>query len=269
MTAIEYRQVSFTYPDGFVALQQLDLQIAEGERVALVGSNGAGKSTCVRLLNGILRPTGGEVLLDGTPTTGREIADLAAEVGYAFQNPDEQLFANTVQADVEFGPVNLGLDRAAAADRATTALTAVGLASEATSHPHQLSLSDRKRVALAAVLAMNTPIVVLDEPTTGQDPAGVARIAAVVNELANAGRTVVAITHDMDFCAENFERVIVLAAGKLVADGTPRDVFSHPEILAEARLEQPQLLRLAAGLQWRDRPLNPSEFVAAYRGHRR
>ncbi len=263
MTAIEFDGVHFRYPGGVEAVRGVSLFVTAGERVAIVGENGAGKTTLVRHLNGILRPTSGRVLLDGEPTEGRTIAQLAAQVGYVFQNPDEQLFASTVRADVEFGPRNLGCSPEEASARVASALATVRLQGEADAHPHHLSPGERKRVALAGVLAMRTPVVVLDEPTTGQDARGVEMIAGVVESLSAEGRTVVAITHDMDFCAEHFDRVVVMAEGLVLADGDAREVFDHAAVLDRAALEPPQLLRLAARLGWRDRPLTPAGFVHA------
>lgn len=262
--AIEVADLHHRYLGGVEAVRGVSLRVASGERVAIIGGNGAGKTTLVRHLNGILQPSSGTVLVGGTPAHGRSIAQLAAQVGYVFQNPDEQLFAGTVAADVAFGPRNLGCSPEEAAARAASALAAVGLQDQAGAHPHQLSLAERKLVALAGVLAMRTPIVVLDEPTTGQDARGVELVAGIVDALADDGRTVVAITHDMDFCAEHFDRVLVMAEGLVVADGDPREVFEHPDALARAAVEPPQLLRLAERLGWDARPLTPAEFVHAY-----
>ena len=262
--AIEFSDLHFRYPGGVEAVRGVSLTVAAGERVAIVGENGAGKTTLVRHLNGILRPTSGAVQVGGAATSGRSIAQLAAQVGYVFQNPDEQLFASTVAADVEFGPRNLGCTQQEAAARASSALAQVHLTDEAGAHPHHLSLSERKRVALAGVLAMHTPVVVLDEPTTGQDARGVELIAGIVESISAEGRTVVAITHDMDFCAEHFDRVVVMADGRVLADGAASDVFAHTEALERAAVEPPQLLRLAAHLGWPARPLTPAGFVHAY-----
>ncbi|MFV0452758.1 MAG: energy-coupling factor ABC transporter ATP-binding protein [Propioniciclava sp.] len=258
-------EVRFTYPGGVEALAGVSLTIEAGERVAIVGQNGAGKTTLARHLNGIVSPTAGTVEVAGMTTTGRTIADLAATVGYVFQNPDEQLFAPTVRTDVEYGPRNLGLTRQEATARAMRALAAVGLLDQARAHPHDLPIGARKRVALAGVLAMETPVVVLDEPTTGQDLHGVEMIAAVVQNLADQGRTIIAITHDPDFCAEHFDRVIVMAQGQILADGPVSKVFADAEALARAGVEPPQLFRLARHLGWTERPLTPADFVAAYR----
>ena len=261
--AIEFVDLHFRYPGGVEAVRGVSLTVRAGERVAIVGENGAGKTTLVRHLNGILRPTSGTVLVDGASTRDRSIAQLAAQVGYVFQNPDEQLFASTISADVEFGPRNLGCTPSEAAARAASALATVQLQDRAGLHPHHLSPSERKRVALAGVLAMQTPVVVLDEPTTGQDARGVEIVAGVVDSIAAQGRTVVAITHDMDFCAEHFDRVVVMAGGLVQADGDTRAVFDRVGTLERAAVEPPQLLRLATHLGWRARPLTPSEFVEA------
>lgn len=268
MTAIRFENVRFSYPSGVEALRGVTLAVDAGERVAIVGQNGAGKTTLVRHLNGIYQPSAGAVSVGGVPTAGRPIAELARQVGYVFQNPDEQIFAATVRADVEFGPRNLGVTGDEVTQRALAALDEVGLASVAESHPLQLSLSERKRVALAGVLAMRTEVVVLDEPTTGQDARGVELVAGVVGSLAASGRTVIAITHDMDFAAEQFDRVVVMARGEVLADGPPAEVFGLADVLAAAAVEAPQLVRLAGRLGWQRRPLTPAEFVDAWQAER-
>lgn len=266
--ALRFTEVHYSYPSGVEAVRGVTFSVDAGERVAIVGQNGAGKTTLVRHLNGIYMPTSGTVEVDGRPTAGRPIAELAASVGYVFQNPDEQLFARTVADDVAFGPRNLGLTPDEATARALAALESVDLAGEAQTHPHQLSLSERKRVALAGVLAMRTPIVVLDEPTTGQDARGVDLIARLVRTVSDEGRTVIAITHDMDYCAEHFDRVIVMAQGELIADGSPDEVFQQSGVLTRAAIEPPQLSRLAERLGWPQHPLTPAAFVDVYRATR-
>lgn len=266
MTGLDVRfdDVWFTYPSGVEALRGVTLEVRAGERIAIVGQNGAGKTTLVRHLNRIFTPTRGSVRVGGDDIAGRTIAQMAARVGYVFQNPDEQLFASTVLADVAFGPRNLGEGEAAALEHARAALEVVGLASQGGVHPHELSLSERKRVALAGVLAMRTPVLVLDEPTTGQDARGVEMVARIVREVAAGGRTVIAITHDMDFAAECFDRIVVMTAGQVRADGAPADVFGRHDVLEAARIEPPQLMRLAGGLGWAERPRSVPEFVDAF-----
>jgi energy-coupling factor transporter ATP-binding protein EcfA2 len=225
--SIELEAVSFAYPDGTVALQDVSLTIRPNERVAIVGQNGSGKSTLVRHLNGLLRPTRGRVLLDGSDIAPIHVAELARRVGLAFQNPDRQLFAGRAAAEAAFGPRNLGLRGAELDERVRGALAAVGLEAEAATNPYDLGYSRRKLLALASVLGMRTPVLVLDEPTTGQDARGVAWVQDAVAGAAAEGRTVMAITHDMRFAAECFERAIVMREGRVVADGRPAEVLAE------------------------------------------
>jgi len=253
--------VSFAYPDGTRALEAIDLWIEPGERVALVGQNGSGKSTLVRQLNGLLRPTTGRVLVDGVDAGRRHVADLARSVGLVFQNPDRQIFAASVRREVAFGPRNLGLRGRELEARVQRALEAVGLSGEAGTNPYDLGYSRRKSLALASILAMETPAVVLDEPTTGQDARGVARVQEVIAELSAEGRTLIAISHDMRFVAETFERVVVMAAGRIVLDGTPAEVFDEAAwpTLAETYLEPPFAARIGARMG-----LGPTPTEAAF-----
>ena len=250
MTSLALESVGFVYPDGTRALAGVDLAIASGELVAIIGQNGSGKSTLVRHLDGLLRPTEGRVLHDGADVAGIRVAALAARVGIVFQNPDRQIFAGRVRAEVEFGPRILGRSTREAAEAASNALAAVGLADLSNVNPYDLGYSRRKLLTLASVLAMNTPVVVLDEPTTGQDARGVARIQQVVRDLTAAGRTVIAISHDMRFVAETFARVVVMGAGRILIDGTPAEVFAEPAwpTLASTYLEPPLAARVGARL---------------------
>lgn len=238
------------YEGGTRAVDGVDLAIPAGQRVAIVGQNGSGKSTLVRHFNGLLRPTEGRVFVDGQETIGRRVAALAATVGLAFQDPDRQIFAGKVQAEVEFGPRNLGHRGAELRRLVEEALTATGLEGDAKTNPYDLGYSRRKLLALASILAMDTPVVVLDEPTTGQDARGIARVQAIVNVLAARGRTVVAISHDMRFVAESFERVVVMRAGMIVLDGAPAVVFAQDAwpTLASTYLEPPLAARVGARL---------------------
>lgn len=226
---------------GVRALDGVDLRIGAGERVALVGQNGSGKTTLVRHLNGLLRPSRGRVLIDGLDAATMTVARLARHVGLVFQDPDRQVFAGTVHDEVAFGPRNLGLRgedlRAAVAD----ALDACGLGGEERTNPYDLGQSRRKLLALASVLAMRTEVLVLDEPTTGQDRRGTDLVRQVVSAASAAGRTVLAISHDMAFVAETFERVVVMRSGRVVLDGTPAEAFAASawEALRSTYLEPP------------------------------
>jgi energy-coupling factor transport system ATP-binding protein len=262
MIDLECRSLVHVYPRGGVrALDGVDLHIAAGERVALVGQNGSGKTTLVRHLNGLLRPTSGSVLVDGDDARDRTVAQLSRRVGLVFQDPDRQIFAGSVRAEVEFGPHNLGRRGPALRSAVGDALAAVGLGSEADTNPYDLGASRRKLLALASVLAMNTPVLVLDEPTTGQDRRGVERVRAVIEQVTAAGRTVIAISHDMAFVAETFDRVVVLRAGRVILDGPPSRVFSPAswEALRSTYLEPPAAAllgdRLGLGMTPTDRHL--------------
>jgi len=204
---ITLEAVSHRYPDGTLALDGVSLAIAGCEAVAVTGPTGSGKSTLIRHLNGLLRPTAGRVLLDGADIRGLRVAQLARRVGMAFQEPDRQLFCRTVRAEVGFG--------ARDARSAAGALDVLGLAGVADRHPYDLGYSRRKLVAIAAVLAMDTPVVVLDEPTTGQDRAGVERLVALMASLRERGRTLVVVSHDRTFVSATCDRAVRLAGGRV------------------------------------------------------
>jgi energy-coupling factor transport system ATP-binding protein len=195
----------------------------------------------VRHLNGLLRPSSGRVLHDGSDVAARTVAQLARSVGLAFQDPDRQIFAGSSRREVEFGPRNLGLSGGTLRAAVDEALAEVGLDAEAGTNPYDLGASRRKLLALASVQAMRTPVLVLDEPTTGQDMRGVAIVKRVIDAAHAAGRSVIAISHDMGFVAETFDRVVVLRAGKVILDGTPALVFSKAswDALGSTYLEPP------------------------------
>ena len=226
MTNIWAEGLVHIYEGGVRALEGVDLAITAGERVALIGQNGSGKTTLVRHFDGLLRPTAGRVLIGGVDAAVRTVGQLAREVGLVFQDPDRQIFASTVRGEVEFGPRNLGLRGAALRSAVGEALEATGLGEAADLNPYDLGTSRRKLLALASVLAMGTPVLVLDEPTTGQDMRGMAIVEEIVAAVSAAGRTVVAISHDMRFVAEWFERVVVMRQGRVVLDGSPAEVFA-------------------------------------------
>ena len=259
---VSVESLSFTYPTGVLALKGISLRIGNGESVAIIGQNGAGKTTLVKHFNGLLKPSSGKVQVGEWNTHDHSVAELAARVGYVFQNPDDQLFQSTVWSEVIFGPKNMGKRAEQISELANTALQAVGLSASAQKHPYDLYASQRKMVALAAVLAMDTPVVILDEPTTGQDYSGTQRVGQIVESLKQQHKTVITITHDIDFCAEHFERVVVMAQGKILIDGGAREVLSQTEILALSYVEPPQLMRLAERLGMETKPLTADEFVA-------
>lgn len=251
MTTITLTGLVHVYPQGGVrALDGIDLAIARGERVALIGQNGSGKSTLVQHLDGLLRPTAGQVLLDGRDAALKTVAVLAHQVAISFQDPARQIHAGTVGDEVAFGPRNLGMSAADRVVAVADALDAVGLASESATNPYDLGYARRKLLSTASVLAMRTPVVVLDEPTTGLDVRGVTRISHVVERLSAEGRTVIVISHDTRFVAEQFERVIVMRDGRIVLDDTPAVVFGRAAwpALATASVAPPYPARV--GDRW-------------------
>jgi len=264
---IEISNLQFSYPNGVQALDGVSLSIDSGEQVAIVGQNGAGKTTLVKHLNGLLQPTRGRVLIGDWDTTKYSVAKLASRVGYVFQNPDEQLFSKTVGAELAFGPRNLGFNDDQVQALVKDALMLMELSDKTETNPYDLSVTWRKMVAVASILSMDTEIVIFDEPTTGQDAVTIARIANVIAELRKRGKTVITITHDIDFCAENFERVIVMSQGKILLDGKANDVLGQEEVLATSYVDPPQLTRLGKRLNFNKTVRNEEEFLAALKNN--
>jgi energy-coupling factor transport system ATP-binding protein len=227
--SLSVEDVHFTYPSGVAALKGVSLTFGAGERVALLGRNGAGKSTLLRHLNGLLRPTSGRVIVAGADIRAVSVARTARRVGLVFQDVRNQLFARTVREELRFGPRNLGLPAAQVEAQVEAAMAALGLTDAADEHPYDLPPPRRRLVAVAAVLAMDTDMLVLDEPTAGLDTAGVALLARLTADLAARGKTVVVVSHDLDFCFENLERIVLLRDGLLVLDA-PRDGLTAEQV---------------------------------------
>lgn len=265
VTAID---LFFTYPGGAEALRGVSLAIQSGESVAIIGENGAGKTTLVKHFNGLLRPAQGSVVVGDWNTQEYTVAQMAARVGFLFQNPDDQLVERTVRDEVAFGPEHLGQSEEAIETNVSAALALVGLTAEADTNPYDLMASQRKMVALASVLAMQTPVLILDEPTLGQDATGVALAGRIVQGLQSEGRTVITITHDIDFCSDYFGRVVVMGDGQILADGPAGDILSRTALLAGTNVDPPQLVRLAQGLALRESPLTVDGFVEVLRAER-
>jgi len=231
------------------AIRGVNLRIERGEFVALVGQNGAGKTTLVKHFNNLLKPTQGKVYIDETDTAGQTIGSLSRRVGYVFQNPDHQIFCSSVREEVGYGLRHLGLSEAEAEERVQAVLEFVSLQEVADRHPFTLGKGERQRLAVASVLAMHPNILVIDEPTTGQDWIGAEHMMGLVKSLHNSGHTIIMITHDMRIVAEYAERVVVMHKGRIVADGTPSEVFSKEDVLRAAHLTPPQISQLATELE--------------------
>ncbi|WBB47337.1 ABC transporter ATP-binding protein [Verrucosispora sp. WMMA2044] len=244
--SLDVRGVRYAYPDGHVALHGVDLTVARGERVALLGPNGAGKTTLVLHLNGILTPTEGQIAVGGL-TVGPNratLAEIRRRVGIVFQDPDDQLFLPTVAEDVAFGPANLGLRGAELAARVDEALAAVGMSEHRDRTPHHLSFGQRRRVAVATVLAMRPEILVLDEPSSNLDPAARRELAGILRTLPV---TLLMVTHDLPYAFELCDRSVILDAGRIVADGPTPVLLDDEELLARHRLELPYPFRPTTG----------------------
>jgi cobalt/nickel transport system ATP-binding protein len=235
--ALEIRALRFAYPDGREALRGVDLTVGAGERVAVLGPNGAGKTTLVLHLNGILQPQGGEVVVGGLPVTKANLATIRQRVALVFQDPDDQLFMPTVRDDVAFGPANAGQRGAALDERVQRALDGVGMGEHADRAPHHLSFGQRRRVAVATVLAMDPDLLVLDEPTSNLDPAARRELAEILDTLE---LTQLIVTHDLPYALERCSRSVILDDGRIVADGPTHELLADDQLLARHRLELPR-----------------------------
>jgi len=233
---LDIRGLAFAYPDGHQALFGVDLHVHRGERVALLGPNGAGKTTLVLHLNGILEAGAGTVSVSGLPVVRANHLEIRRRVGIVFQDPDDQLFMPTVRDDVAFGPANLGLRGDELGARVDAALRAVAMTDFADRAPHHLSFGQRRRVAIATVLAMEPEILVLDEPSSNLDPTSRRELGELVQSL---DVTVLMVTHDLPFALQLCERSVILSDGVVAADGTTRDLLHDAELLRRHRLELP------------------------------
>lgn len=231
----------FAYEGIYTALRGASLQIDDGERVAIMGANGAGKTTLVKHMNGLLRPQSGRVFINGKDAREQSIAELSRIVGLVWQNPDHQLFLDSVRKEIVFGLKNLGFGDEEAGARCERTLDSLGLEGFAERSPFALSGGERKRVALASVLATDPQVLALDEPTIGQDAKQKENLAEMLVELNRLGRTVIVVTHDVEFVTEHFPRTVTMANGQIVADGPTSSVLSNDAVLDECSLTPPQL----------------------------
>ncbi len=248
---LEVQNLKYSYNNDYQALKGVSLKIDEGEMIALLGKNGAGKSTLFLHLNGIYEPDEGKVLIDGEELKydKKSLLKFRQKVGIVFQNPDDQIFAPTVEEDVAFGPLNLGLSMEEVQDRVEEALARVGMSGTEKIAPHHLSGGQKKRVAIAGILAMKPEIMILDEPTAGLDPQGVENLVKLLKELNDEGITILISTHEVDLVPDYANKVFVLVDGELIAEGTPKAIFSQPEVLEKAHLKIPIVTELFQQLE--------------------
>lgn len=250
MHLLEARDLTHIYRGDVHALEGVNFVAERKSRIAVIGPNGAGKSTLFKHFNGILKPTSGEVLVRGEPITKENVREVRKFVGIVFQNPDDQIFSPTVEQDIAFGPINLGLDETTVAYRVEEALHLLGIEDLRERVPHHLSGGEKKRVAIAGILAMEPQVLVLDEPTAGLDPRGVADLVAFVNRLPEEyGMTVVFSTHHLDLVAEMADYIYVMDKGTIVGSGTVGEVFARPELLVRTGLDVPPIPKLIRSLR--------------------
>lgn len=261
---IKIDNVSFSYVQDVPVLKNINLFI-DKRSTAIIGQNGAGKTTLVKLLKGLLRPVSGSIGILGGDISGKTAAQLAGTVGLVFQNPNDQIFKHNVFEEVMFGPVNIKMGKDEAEKRTVRALEIVGLESKRDMNPQDLSLSEKKLLCIASVVAMDTEIIILDEPTIAQDHYGKNKIKEIIRLLKSENKLVMTIIHDMDFVAECFERTIVMNKGEVLLDGDTKTVFSNKDILKEAHVEQPHIAQLSTGVGMKELCLTAEEFVEAYK----
>ena len=252
--------LDFSYLADIPVLEDLNMKLDQ-RPTAIIGQNGAGKTTLVKLLKGLLKPVSGSIYFHGEDISGKTVAMLAGSVGYVFQNPDDQIFKYNVMDEVLFGPLNIGMDPEQAKKEAAWALELTGLSGKEKENPYDLELYERKMTAIASVLAMDTDVLILDEPTIAQDWKGRQIIGSIIRSLSGRGKLVIAILHDMDFVAENFERVIIMAHGQVLADGTAKEVFAQEEVLKKARLQKPYVMQLSEALGYEKSYLTVEELL--------
>jgi energy-coupling factor transport system ATP-binding protein len=241
---IEIKDAYFTYPNGVEALKGIRLTVEEGEFVAIMGQNGAGKTTLVKHFNGLLKPTKGQVLVDGVDTTKVSVATLSRNVGFVFQNPDNQLFSETVEQEIAFALRNFKFSEEIIENRITWALNLLGLTQYRKTSPFLLSGGERKRVALASVLAWDPAMLILDEPTIGQDYEQKEKLRQFILQMKTQKKTVITVTHDVEFVAECNPRVLLMCEGKITADGEARTILTDAETLQQASIVPPQIAQI-------------------------
>ncbi|MBT3283301.1 ATP-binding cassette domain-containing protein [Candidatus Bathyarchaeota archaeon] len=261
---IQARNIVFDYPGNVHALRDVDLTINHGDYVAIMGENGAGKTTLVKHFNGLLRPKEGEILLDGEDISKQSVAQLARRVGLVFQNPDDQLFEESVEKEIAFALRNFGMNEESIEKRVTWALNLLDLNRYRERSPFILSGGERKRVALASVLAWDPDILVLDEPTIGQDYGQKERLRHFLTQLRTQGKTVVIVTHDVEFVAESQPHIVLMAGGNVVAEGSTKSIMNQTELLAQCSVAQPEITRLFNDLESYGLPKDVVDVDEAY-----
>ncbi|MFT4413745.1 energy-coupling factor ABC transporter ATP-binding protein [Fredinandcohnia humi] len=244
MPLIEVKNVSYFYRNGNKALENVSLLINQSESVAIIGQNGAGKTTLVKLIKGLMKPSDGNIIVDSHNTKDYTTAQLADRVGYVFQNPDDQIFHNDVYSEIAFGPKKIKLDEETIKENVKWAAELCNLSDHLNDNPFDLPLSIRKFVTIASIIAMKPKIIILDEPTAGQDKKGIQILSHMIRILSERGFTIITITHDMEFVASNFTRTVVMANKRIIMDNNTNEIFWNREILTQAKLQPPHIIKL-------------------------
>ena len=260
---IEAKDVYYSYPNGVEALKGVSITVNDGEFVALMGQNGAGKTTLVKHFNGLLKPSKGDVTIDGLNTKNSSVASLARKVGLVFQNPDHQFFCETVEKEVSFALKNFGFDEGTIGKRVDWALNLLDLTQYRDVSPFMLSGGERKRVALSSILAWDPKIVILDEPTIGQDHAQKERLRQFMVQLNAQGKTVIIVTHDIEFVAECKPQVVIMADGRIVSQGEANKVLTDPKLVDQASLVLPEVAKIFVNLGDLDLPRDVVDIYEA------
>jgi energy-coupling factor transport system ATP-binding protein len=255
-----------TYSTGVTALKGVNLAVQRNEVVSIIGQNGSGKTTLVRHYNGLLRPGSGKVFVEGEDTAGKSVSFMSRKVGYVFQNPNHQIFCTTVREELEVAPKNYGFDGRKMNDAVDRIVDMMNLESLLFSHPLTLDYTTKKIVTIASVLAYSPEVLILDEPTGGLDQAGREMLTRIIKLTRDEGHTLIMISHDMDYVAENSLRIVVMSEGQVIRDDVPGRIFNDPEIMRRAQIEPPQITQLDMAITTDDNPcLCVDEFVKKYR----
>jgi energy-coupling factor transport system ATP-binding protein len=260
---LEVQDVHYSYTSNVEALKGVSITIKNGEFVAIMGQNGAGKTTLIKHFNGLLKPTTGKVLVDGVETTKTSVAALSRNVGFVFQNPDHQLFSETVDDEIAFALKNFGYESEAIEKRIDWAVNLLGISQYRKTSPFMLSGGERKRVALASVLAWDPQVLVLDEPTIGQDHQQKENLRQFIMQLQTQGKTIVTVTHDVEFVAECNPRVVLMRQGKIIADGEGKNILTDPKLLEQSSIVLPQIAQIFTQLNEAELPKNIIDIYEA------
>lgn len=266
---IELQNLKHVYPTGDEALKGINLVIEDTEPVAIIGQNGAGKTTIVKHFNGILRPTTGDVLIDGESISSKSTAQWSKKVGYVFQNPDDQLFLESVRKEFEFGPQQIGMPKKEIEERVKWVAELVGLSDQLDTHPFDLTSTEKKFCTIGSIIMMNPDALIFDEPTCGQDIEGNIRLHNIINTLKEKGKLCITISHDMKFVVANFKRAIVMCKGQVLLDDNIENVFAQVDMIKKSFVSPPPITRVAQGAGLKETVFTTEAFMKVFEAHRK